>query len=180
MALVGRIWKDEEMTRDPEDIIIDFWECSIRNDFSEFDWDEAFDSFWFRLRRIMIEHGYLGLDEYKEYVTDMFGDLEKSLPEWAGLNNGFVHLSKASIVDAILKSMIDAYKEANLHPDLIDLYERLSSRHVLSEKEKVALFDACIHAEHCTGSVWEDVDIEELREELEERSLRLAREALMI
>ena len=39
--------------------------------------------------------------------------------------------------------------------------------HRLSTGEKAILFDAVIHAQHVTGAIFEDVDIESLKEEID-------------
>ena len=149
-------------------------------DFSDFDWEEAFRSAKEHLHTIMREHGYLGVEEYREYLEELYGDLEKDLPGWCLISNDWVAINPSEVVDSIIGNMVDMYEDAALHDDLRELYEKCDHWECMEEKEKVALFDALIDAEHHTGSIWGDVDIESMREEFEEEALELREEALMI
>jgi hypothetical protein len=165
--------------KDAEEIIKEFWKCSVLMDFSEFDWDEAFESAEEHLRRLMAQHGYLGVDEFIEYTQDWFGDLGESIPSWAIFVNNFVHFDAGDAVRAICTAIVEMYEKADLHPDLRELHLEVQEWDNLDEKHRIALFDKCIDAEHHSGSIW-DLDIEDMRNDFEKEAIELRKEAMMI
>lgn len=164
---------------EPKEIIKEFWKCSVLRDFSEFDWDEAFESAKEHLRRLMVEHGYLGVDEFIEHAEGIYGNLEEEIPSWAIFVNDFVHFDAGDAVRAICTAIVEMYEKADLHSDLRELYLEVREWDNLDEKHRIALFDKCIDAEHHSGSIW-DLDIEDMRLDFEKEALELREEALMI
>lgn len=157
-----------------EDIIRDFWNCSLRSDFSNFDWSDAFNQFEPFLAENVIAHGLGTFEEYQEYYDNCYGlnSMECEIPEWAIYSTDWGCFSDVDACEALLRAkwqfMRDNF-ENNVHGDLADLRDRIEweNRKNLSEPELIALFDECINAQHATGDILEDVDIEELRAEAE-------------
>jgi len=57
---------------DPEEIFALFWACSQANDFSNFDFDQAFDRALGRVYSQLKMHGLLGAEEYQEYLEEVY------------------------------------------------------------------------------------------------------------
>jgi len=157
-----------------EDIILEFWRCSLRSDFSEFDWEDAFEQFSYPLSDNVIAHGLGTFEEYLDWHDEYYGlyAMECDLPSWATYDTMWGCFSDVDAVAALLKAkweyMRDNFKH-NVHGDLADLRNRiLPENQPKNEAELIALFDECIHAEHATGMILDDVDIEDLREDAEE------------
>lgn len=157
-----------------EDIIREFWKCSLKSDFADFDWHEAFGEFEPYLTRKLTEHGLTSFEEFLEDYDDTFGlhvmESDVMNLHWAIAQNDYVQFSDVDVVRAIMKAKFEAFQDAfsGLHSELVDLGERLEKWTRLNESEKISLFDECIHAQHATGDILEDVDIESLREEAEQ------------
>ena len=158
-----------------EDIIKQFWECSLRSDFSDFDWNEAFCEYETPLADNVIAHGLGTFEEFEEYYDNMYGlnAMECEIPDWAQYSTDWGCFSDVDACKALLRAkwqfMGDNFR-GNIHGDLAELREKIQhcNRKKLSEPELIALFDECIHAQHATGAILEDVDIESLREEAEQ------------
>jgi hypothetical protein len=156
-----------------EDIIREFWRCSLRSDFSEFDWDEAFDTFEPYLASCVIAHGLGTFDEYLEYYDDCYGldAMSCEIPDWAVYKTDWGWHDENTAMEAMLKAKYEYMRECfgnNIHGDLADLRDRIGNRRGLGEGELIQLFDECIHAQHATGDILDDVDIEDLRAEAED------------
>lgn len=159
------------MVMSMEDIILEFWQCSLRRDFSDFDWDEAFEQYEPHLERIVAEHGLNGVDRLRENLEDFYGDLENDIPAWATPQTDWIWVNKYDAVDALiefLESRLKAVFECGVHGDLKDLLERINDRRGLTEPELIQLFDECIHAAHVNGDVLEDINVDDLRQQAED------------
>ena len=157
-----------------EDIILEFWECSLKSDFSEFDWDNAFDTYYPYLERNCIEHGQGTFEQYLDYMDSIYGldSMENDIPDWCGSyeNNPHWYFSKYDAMIGLLKTQYESLREnyrTNIHGDNAKLLEKIDNRGD-SEPELIQLFDECIHAEHVNGNILEDIDIEDLREQAEQ------------
>ena len=157
-----------------EDLILDFWRASLRCDFSEFDFDEAFGTFEPFLAQNVIAHGLGTFEEYLEYHDEFYGldSMSCDVPEWATYKTDWGWHDENTVMEAMLKLkwqfMRDNF-ENNVHGDLADLRDRIEhcNRKRLSEPELIQLFDECIHAQHATGDILDDVDVDDLRAEAE-------------
>ncbi len=157
-----------------EDLILDFWRASLRCNFSEFDFDEAFGEFEPFLAENVIAHGLGTFEEYQDQYDSLYGlnSMECDIPDWAKYESDWGYFSDVDACEALLRAkwqfMRDNF-ESNVHGDLRDLRERIQpeARRKLSEPELIQLFDECIHAQHATGDILEDVDVECLRDEAE-------------
>lgn len=156
-----------------EEIIRQFWNCSLRSNFEDFDWDEAFDEFEPHLSRKLIEHGLCEYDEFRDYFDEVYGinSMESDVMGlyWAVTETNYISFSDVDVVEAILQAKFKAFNDAfeGVHSHLTDLRDRINDRRGLSEPKLICLFDECIHAQHESGEILEDVDIESLREEAE-------------
>lgn len=161
-----------------EEIILDFWRCSLKCDFSAFDWNNAFDSYEPYLRQNVVEHGLGTFEEYCDNFNDYYGEdtaaIQLESLDWCctSANNIWWQFSGYDALQAILKARWETarkYFENNVHGDLADLLERIQehNRQYLSTPKLIELFDECIHAQHATGDILEDISIEDLREQAE-------------
>lgn len=158
-----------------EDTILEFWNCSLKSDFSEFDWDNAFDEYCPYLERNCIEHGQGTFEQYLDYMDSMYGleTLEESVPDWAASyeNNPWWYYSKYDAMINMIRAQYESLKEnyrTNIHGENAKLLEKIDNRDNLTEPELIQLFDECIHAQHVNGNILDDVDIESLREQAEQ------------
>lgn len=91
-----------------EDIILEFWECSLKSDFSEFDWDNAFDTYYPYLEQNCIEHGQGTFEQYLDYMDSIYGldSMENDIPDWCGSyeNNPHWYFSKYDAMIGLLKT----------------------------------------------------------------------------
>ncbi len=156
-----------------DDHIRDFLECSIKQDFSDFDFDTAFYDFYYLLNDKLIHHGFCDeetfIDKYVETMNDFGfdGDVENFT-----LSNNYIHISNYDVLEAIAKmhyeKSIDAFANLESFQILDKLRDKLDNRSNLEENELIQLFDECIHAQHETGSICE-VDIEQLKQKLDKK-----------
>lgn len=156
-----------------DDIILEFWRCSLKNDFSEFDFDEAFDEFHPYLHRNCAGHGLCEFDDYRDYYDDICGldILAQKMPQELLIDNCWWTFDEYDAVEAIIKALYERAKatfSGGIHGDNLKLLRRIEDRRGLTTPELVQLFDECIHAEHANGFILEDVDIDDLRSEAEE------------
>ena len=159
---------------DMEDIIIEFWLCSLKSDFSDFDWDQAFNTYEPYLAENCIGHGQGTFEEFKNLYDDIYGldNMECDIPSWAVYCTDWGWFSDIEACEVLLKAKYEFMKntfESNIHGYNAKLLERIRNRKNLPEPELISLFDECIHAQHATGSILEDCDVEQLREEAEKK-----------
>lgn len=156
-----------------EEIIREFWLCSLNSDFSEFDWDEAFDEYEPMLAQNCIEHGLGTFEEFQEVYDNIYGlnSMECDIPDWATYDTNWGSFDNVDACEALLKAKYEFLRknfENNIHSENAELLERLRNRSGLSEPQLIELFDECIHAQHATGNIIEDLDVDEIRLEVEE------------
>lgn len=153
------------------EVIKSFWNCSINNDFSSFDFDDFFSDFLNKLKMKLSLHGKLTLDDYIYYLNEYYA---------LGVLRDFIYKGKHSgadfSIEDIKKSIFtpryeffrDKYKNNNAYDKLLLLYRKLKNHKRYSTKNKILLVDECIHAEHNNGNII-NVDITELRRVYENR-----------
>ena len=156
---------------DYEEVIKHFWRCSIKQDFSSFDWEQAFDNLSGEIKRKLAEHGFLGYDEYVENEEGM-GMWDKNDLNTFTNSTDYIQITEDDLIEAILKYKYQRFKvtfeDYSTFQDLHKLYNEIEAISVddAEQKDLVILFDKLIHAEHETGLIL-DIDIEELRKEVE-------------
>ena len=157
-----------------DQIIIDFWKCSLSSDYSDFDFDAAFDEFEPALRFNCTVHGQTTLEEFIQHHDEYYGlnDLECGIADAFTIDNMWIRFTDVDVVEAILKAKFEKFREVfgnNIHGDLAELLERIQPENRPKQTPQlIELFDECIHAEHCNGMIIEDVDLDDLRAQAEE------------
>jgi len=160
---------------DTEELIKHFLRCSTLNDWSNFDFEAAFDTIRTPIKQKLAEHGLLELKDYIEYMEDLVcpGDIEKLESSW-GIDNNYVYLSGNEIYEAILKCQYDKMRETfesyDTFKDIKEIYDKIERSYNNSLQENINLFDSCIHAEHVNGNIlcdFCDIDIDSLKSDVE-------------
>ncbi|MHA1285912.1 MAG: hypothetical protein ACTSPB_00785 [Candidatus Thorarchaeota archaeon] len=239
---------------DPEEVFTLFWVSSLKNDFSSFDFDKAFNELDNRFKSKLAEHGYFGWDEYLENQEEIFGS-DLSIENFA-IKTDMTSVTVDEIYEAIAKALKDSfdfqqdvendvqmmvddmdkeeldekYDELNLEgkdrdedtlvtmwvdgrigdiesveeearmffeessplpydmqvvvakfvsdkmwkrwgdtdefTNLVETYESMQSP-PSSLSEQIRLMDMVVDAVHVTGSLWDDIDVDKLRDEVE-------------
>ncbi|RLI55254.1 MAG: hypothetical protein DRP09_10590 [Candidatus Thorarchaeota archaeon] len=227
---------------EPEEVFHKFWRCSLKGDFSDFDFDAAFDMAEERLHTKLAGHGLLSKEELWEYMVEIYGgglgldvlavttnyiiitkeELEEVAKKAAAADPalemdvrdsiwGKVHQKSEEeieaelrkrgledveeLVDVLLseadmesyvdidsavvlymddlmgymtKRYVETYGGMAEFKDLMDIYEALAFDRPRDLPTKIYMMDRIIHAQHVTGSLWEDVpDPDDLRAEVE-------------
>lgn len=165
-----------------DDVIREFWNCSITNDFSNFDFEEFFQNFEGLVIEKLDSHGYGTLEAYRVHM-EKGESLDESLPAWVKIQHDWgVWICETEIVDLILEHQMKIQRRdlPSAFDDLEELKERLENRDFDSSKPEdlkqlILLFDSCIHAEHASGMILEN-DIDDLRAEAEQNWLNERKE----
>ena len=154
---------------DFEEVVKRFWVCNIKQDYKDFDFDLAFDGLKEPIIRKLDEHGLRGFEEYKEMEEDIYNyDCLEELQQ----TTAYININKEDLKNALIKykyernkAEFEGYSGFN---DLKELLDKIENRNGLSRFELVALFDRMIHAQHETGNIYDDVDLDKLKKEFEE------------
>jgi hypothetical protein len=155
-----------------DDIIRNFLESSIDGTLDEFDFDDAFSNANYYLYNKLAEHGLLDYDEFLQVEEDIWGTTRGDLEEYA-TRTGYISISVDELYDVVMKYRYNRFRKTFIEfgsfRELLDLYERIndSSMDDMSIAEKAILFDECIHAQHETGDVFDDIDIESIKAEID-------------
>ena len=151
-----------------DDIIKEFWLCSLKQDFSEFDWDDAFNELRVPIEQKLAEHGLGDFDEFLEFQHDI-GCYDLSQLESFTTCTDYIHLDENAIFEAIMRFKFEQFQDVfgGMFEDLEEMIEKIDKLNKLSEPEKILLFDSVIHAQHQSGDIFEDTDIESLRSDAE-------------
>lgn len=151
-----------------ENMIKDFLRDSIKGNLELYDFEEFFNDFRNTLGYKLSEHGILGFDNFEERQEELY--------DFSGLDQyeiitDYVYFSNEDVKNAILQAQYevlkDTFEDDSTFQDLKVLYEKLEFTSNLSLEEKTLLFDSCIHAEHITGMILDDINMEDLKEEIE-------------
>ena len=155
------------------EVIKAFWNANIKQDYSNFDFIQAFESFESLIHSKLAEHGFLSLEDYQEREDEIYDysclkDLEQI--------TDYIQINQEDLKNALIKFKYEKNKEefatgsySNLD-DLKKCYDEIQKAKSgdLEQKELVFLFDKVIHTEHETGLIFEDYfKLDELREEFE-------------
>lgn len=153
-----------------------FWKANIKQDYSNFDFIQAFKSFENLIQSKIAEHGFLSFKEYQNWEDELgiynLDDLQNFAQE-----TDYIQITKQELMEVIQKYKYNRMKEefvtgnySNLN-DLKKCYDGIqkAKNNELSLKEMVFLFDRIIHTEHETGLFFEDYfNLEDLRKDFEE------------
>lgn len=172
---------------DPEEFISAFWIASLKNNFSNFDFDKVFRITIQELHSRMNRYGYLSFEDFYHDYNAEFNALE--LAEYYYTDLDFKWFSD-KYRDDILKQRVtyemflDVYDIVNkdrgeslagLDPTYDKLFKIYKEMKELPTNltDKIILMDKLIDLQHHRGSIWEDneyfhaIDIEKLRNEFE-------------
>lgn len=154
---------------DYDSIIRNFWMHSAAMRMSEFDFNGAFEALSQPIRSKLIEHGLMSYDEFRDNEE---GLMDMSIFDQLESGTNYFSFTAEDAAEAIFKAkyevMKDAFEGMGTFEELQDLLDRIDSSDELSEQKKIELFDNIIHAQHETGAIFDDVDMETLHEEVDE------------
>ena len=156
---------------DYESIIKNFWMHSVTNRMNEFDFATAFKSLREPIERKLNEHALLGYENFLEWYDEVFYHEQSNFEAFTYQTN-YIYISVDDVREAIAKmhyeKSVEAFDGLGSFETLKEIYEDLNDWHGHSEEWKIKLFDKVIHAQHESGDIFEDCDIESLREKAEE------------
>lgn len=156
---------------DPEDSVKCFWANSINNTPEKFDFKENSKHFQGRLRSKLSEHGLLGKEEFVERMRGIYGEREE-LSQWTQ-DTHWIKIYKDELRDVLnehqWKKNKETFEDNPTFEELKETYDKSKGMEIKETSEKVSAFDSLIHAQHETGQVVQGVNIEELREEFEDK-----------
>lgn len=144
-----------------------FLRCSLLSSWEYFNWTLAFERPITTIRDKLASHGQLSFEDFQEYEEGYY--CLDDISNYA-VSTPYIKICKDELHMALLEYRYNKFKQAfsGYFDNLLDIlykYEKLAS---LKQFEKIALFDTVIHAQHVTGEVFEDVNIEALKENIEQ------------
>jgi len=153
---------------DYESIVRNFWMHSVTNRMNEFDFCAAFKSMREPIRSKLSEHGLLTFEEFCENEENFF---DYSCLEQFTVNTNYICIDIEAIKKGVLKAKYDAFRDTfesySTFNDLKGLLCELDNYHGATIEEKIILFDKIIHSQHETGDIFDELNIDDLREEVE-------------
>lgn len=155
----------------PQEVITRFWDCNIKQNYSNFDFIKAFESFESRIYQKVAEHGLLSYEDFEQAQDEIYDyDCLEQLEQ----KTDYIQITKEDLKEAINKYKFERnkkeFEDYSSLQDLKKVYDKIQQAKCgeLSQKENVLLFDEVMHTEHETGLIFEDdFNIEELRAEFE-------------
>jgi hypothetical protein len=153
---------------DNESIIRGFLLHSCLNRMGEFDFKRAFECLIMPINDKLIEHAQCDYDTFYNYHDDiscyMYSDYEKFT-----VQTDYFYIGIDDVKQAIAKMQYEKLKQVfdGMFDNLIDLKERIENLDNLTEEERVILFDEVIHAQHVSGDIFDDIDIESIKTDLD-------------
>jgi len=159
---------------DNESIIRGFLLHSCLNRMGEFDFQQAFEYLLNPIESKLYEHAQCDYDTFLQYYDDMFYH-ENSDFEKFTYQTDYINIDVDDVKEAISKMHYEKSKNAfdGLFDNLIDLKERIENLDNLTEQERIILFDEVIHAQHVTGDIFDDIDIELIKRDLDVEVLEI-------
>jgi hypothetical protein len=154
----------EENMSTIEDIVIDFYYKSLKNELRNFNFKIAFNEFLPHFKNKLIEHGLCYFDDFYDYLLN-FTDID-NLKEFT-LESDFICIGKHELFRVLAKHIQSRLKESfNYYFEEIQkIYDELSKGEKSDLQENIKLFDEAIHCAHQTGLVLEDIDTEWCKKE---------------
>lgn len=152
---------------DYESIIKCFWWHSVSMRLEEFDFDEAFESLSEPLQRKLDEHGLGSYEDFYQNQEDLcmydFSQFQ--------IQTNFFYFGEEEAKEAIFKAMYEKYKNEfegyGVFEDLQEILDEIEKPD-LTTQQKNELMDRIIHAQHVTGYIFEDIDMDALHKEVDE------------
>jgi hypothetical protein len=148
-----------------EEYIIEFYLCSLRNDFQEFAWDDMQDYFADAIQTKLDDHGQGTFEAFQDRMEYMYGNLENLIPEEFIITTDYVRFTASDAAQAIIKAQYSTMRDtfSGTYSDLQEYVETMKGVIHLPLGGRIRLFDNIIHAQHVTGDVFEDLDTEDLK-----------------
>ena len=158
------------MYDDREEYIIEFYLCSLRNDFQGFCWGDMQDHFTPELQRKLDTHGQGAFGAYQEWLDDIYGDMAYLVPPEFTLKSNYTCFTAHNVVEAVQRAQYEALKDtfSDTFSHLQDYIDGMGAVDQLPLAERIELFDNIIHAQHETGDIYGDIDTEELKSAAQE------------
>jgi hypothetical protein len=159
---------------DVESIIRGFLLHSCLNRMKEFDFNEAFEMLRNPINQKLIEHAQCSFDEYLEYYNDIFFHND-SVYEPFTVQTDYLYIGIEDVKTAIATMNYEKSKDnfSGMFDNLEDLVQRMNDSSNNTEQENIILFDEVIHAQHVTGDIFEDVEIDYIKSEIDKEVLEL-------
>lgn len=153
---------------DIESIIRSFLTYSALNRMSEFNFESAFGRLQRPIYDKLIEHAQVDYEVFEIYHQDIFCYDTKNLREFT-LSSDYINITVEDVLAAIIKMHYERSQEAfnGKFDNLINLNKRIDNQYQITELENIILFDEVIHAQHVTGDVFCDVDIDSIKSDLD-------------
>jgi hypothetical protein len=157
---------------DIESVVKFFWICSIEGKMEEFNFEDAFDLVRGEIAIKLNQHGLLGKEECVEYTKEFESETSGfDMDEFArNHSTDYLQFTGEELSEALFGYMCEKAKEEFEDYDsfvmLMKTYKKLNKSYELSERDKVLLFDECIHAAHETGQIF-DIDMDDLHAEVD-------------
>ena len=159
---------------DVNSIIKNFWLCSVTHRMNEFKFSNAFKSLKPYIYNKLAEHGLIDFEAFKEVD---FSDVRDSDLIGFTAQTNYISIDVSEIREVIQQYRYERFRDefegVGSFVDLQDLLDDIDNHYGHTQQWKIELFDSIIHAEHETGMIFDDVNIDDLREEAEEEIVEL-------
>ena len=159
---------------DAESIVRGFLLHSALNRMHEFSFEDAFNQLRNPIDYKLIEHAQnCTLEEYTDYNCDMGLYCNTDFEKFT-FSTDYIHIDIDDVKEAINKLHYEKCKEAfdGMFDDLIEIQEELNN--VTDDQEhNVILFDRVIHAQHVTGDIFDDLDIDAIKSDLDDEIIEM-------
>ncbi len=159
---------------DYESIVRGFLTLSALNRMKEFDFDQAFKELKHPILNKLREHAQCDYNEFLEFYKDVFYHEKEDFEKFT-YQTDYINISINDVEEAIAKMHYEKSVKAftGLFDNLIELKDRIEGLDENNTKINVILFDEVIHAQHVTGDIFEDLDIDYIKSDLDEELIEI-------
>lgn len=155
---------------DIEENIKDFFRASIDRTLDDFDFESAFDTMKDRINAKLAEHGLTTEEDFISFYEDCMCVDKSELSSYTTDTN-YIRTSTEELHEVLMHYLFEKSKKTfgsmGAFKELLALVDKLDNAGELSTSEKAILYDEVIHAQHETGDIFEEVDIEAIKEEID-------------
>lgn len=171
---LNRIPVDIDYSYDIDSLVKGFLTLSALNRMSEFKFKKAFEVLLPAIESKLNDHGLLSFEEYVDQA-DRLGMYSDADFEKFTISTDYIHIDVSDVKEAIYKCQYEKLgaEFASMFSNISDLRERMIDISDLSMKDIVILFDEIIHAQHQTGFIYEDLDIDSIKSDLDKELIEL-------
>jgi len=145
-----------------------FFRCSLYNAWDYFDFYKAFEHCRGRIGSKLAEHGLLNFEDFEENFSQMYGDRPGDLSpfEW---KSDYINITEEDIMEVILRHIFDESRKAftGMFSELIEIYDMTDNPGRFDLPEQIELFDRVIHAQHVTEAIFDELNPDDLRADIE-------------